>query len=160
MSDASDDHAEMYAITVRFQARDAPRRSREPALRGGGIGQGGLHHTLRLLLAAVVIAASLWPQPAAAQVRDGAALLRECTATIGAFVDYCYGYIDAVADYLFQNHAIGEFSACVTRPPDDSQLRFVVVQFLRANPALGYESAPELIARALSEKFPCKQPVP
>lgn len=75
-------------------------------------------------------------------------------------MDFCYGYIDAVADYLFETHAMGEFTACVSKVPDDSQLRFVVVQFLRKNSALRYMSAPELIARALSEKFPCKQSVP
>ncbi|MFZ2005663.1 MAG: Rap1a/Tai family immunity protein [Stellaceae bacterium] len=83
-------------------------------------------------------------------------MLQECTATIGAYMDFCYGYIDAVADYLFEKHAMGEFTACVTHTPDDSQLRFVVAQFLRDNPALRYKGAPELIARALSEKFPCK----
>jgi hypothetical protein len=75
-------------------------------------------------------------------------------------MDFCYGYIDAVADYLFDKHAMGEFTACADKPPDDSRLRFVVVDFLRANPAVRHENAPELIARALSEKFPCKQPVP
>ena len=102
----------------------------------------------------------LWAAPSVAQVRDGDALLQECTATIGAYMDFCYGYIDAVADYLFEKHAMGEFTACVSKVPDDSRLRFVVVQFLRENPALRYLSAPELIARALSEKFPCKQSVP
>jgi hypothetical protein len=103
---------------------------------------------------------SVWASPCAAQVRDGDALLQECTATIGAYMDFCYGYIDAVADYLFKKHAMGEFTACVSSTPDDSRLRFVVVHFLRANPALRRENAPELIAHALSEKFPCKQPVP
>lgn len=103
-----------------------------------------------------MLAASFWPRQAAAQARDGDALLRECTATIGAYMDFCYGYIDAVADYLFQKHAVGELTACATKPPDDSRLRFVVVQFLRENPALRTMSAPELIARALAEKFPCK----
>jgi hypothetical protein len=103
---------------------------------------------------------SVWDFPCLAQVRDGNALLRECTATIGAYMDFCYGYIDAVADYLFQKHTMGEYTACVTKTPDDSQLRFVVVRFLRANPAVRHENAPELVARALSEKFPCKQPVP
>jgi len=88
-------------------------------------------------------------------VRDGGELLEECTATIGAIVDFCYGYIDAVADYLFQKHAMGEFTACVSTAPDDSQLRFVVVQFLRDNPAMRQLSAPELIARAVSKKYPC-----
>lgn len=86
--------------------------------------------------------------------------MQECTATIGAYMDFCYGYIDSVADYLFEKHTMGEFTACVSKVPDDSQLRFVVVQFLRKNPTLRIMSAPELIARALSEKFRCKPSVP
>ncbi|HTW52659.1 MAG TPA: Rap1a/Tai family immunity protein [Stellaceae bacterium] len=95
-----------------------------------------------------------------AQIRDGDALFAECTATIGAYMDFCYGYIDAVADYLFQKHAMGPYAACAAKPPDDSLLRFVVVQFLRKNPALRDQGAAELIARALSEKFPCNRAVP
>ncbi len=103
----------------------------------------------------MLIAALSWPQPGAAQVRDGDALLQECTATIGAYMDFCYGYIDAVADYLFAKHATGEFTACVSRVPDDPRLRFVVVQYLRDHPELRQLSAPELVARALSEKYRC-----
>ena len=36
---------------------------------------------------------------------------------------------------------MGEFTACVSSTPDDSRLRFVVVHFLRANPALRRENA-------------------
>ena len=115
---------------------------------------------LRTSCAARAISVPVWASSCLAQVRDGDALLAECTATIGAYMDFCYGYIDAVADHLFEKHAIGESAACVSKVPDDSQLRFVVVRFLRANPALRHENAPELIARALSEKFPCKQSVP
>jgi hypothetical protein len=105
---------------------------------------------------AAVIAAALWPGRGVAQVRDGEALLRQCTATIGAVVDFCYGYIDAVADYLFQQHAMGAFTACVSSPPDDARLRFIVVEFLRDNPAIRHLDAPELIARALSERYRCR----
>ena len=106
--------------------------------------------------AALVTIVFLSARPCAGEIRDGSALLQQCTATIGAFVDFCYGYIDAVADYLFQKHAMGEFRACASNPPDDAQLRFVVVQFLRDNPALRHLGAPELIARAISEKYGCR----
>jgi hypothetical protein len=82
-------------------------------------------------------------------------LFAECTATIGAIVNFCYGYIDAVADYLFQGHAMGEFTACVSTAPDEAELRFVVVRFFRKNPELRRLSAPELIARALAENYRC-----
>jgi hypothetical protein len=107
------------------------------------------------LLATLAIAVTMWARPCPAEVRDGDALLTQCTATIGAIMDYCYGYIDAVADYMFQKHAMGAFTACVSNAPDDSQLRFVVVQFLRENPELRRLSAPELVARAFAARFPC-----
>ena len=88
-------------------------------------------------------------------MRDGNRLLAECTATIGAIVDYCYGYVDAIADHLFQGQAMGEFTACVSTAPDDAELRYVVVRFLRENPALRRLNAPELIARALAENYRC-----
>jgi hypothetical protein len=106
-------------------------------------------------LSAIAIAIGLSASPCQAEVRDGDALLTQCTATIGAIMDYCYGYIDAVADYLFQRHAMDGLTACVSDVPDDSRLRFIVIQFLRENPDLRHLSAPELIARALSQKFPC-----
>jgi hypothetical protein len=102
-----------------------------------------------------VIAILSRASPCAAQVRDGNGLLAECTATIGAIVDFCYGYIDAVADYLFQGHAMGEFTACASTAPDDAELRVVVVRFLRENPASRRLRAPELIARALAENYRC-----
>ena len=70
-------------------------------------------------------------------------------------MDYCYGYIDGLADDLFAHKAIDGFTACMTPPPDDSQLRDLVVQFLHKNPGLRSDSAPALVARALSEAFPC-----
>lgn len=82
----------------------------------------------------MAVIASLWPGPARRKSANGDAPLRQRTATTGAIVDFYYGYIDAVADYLFQNHALGEFTGCATNAPDDSQLRFLVVPFLRENP--------------------------
>jgi hypothetical protein len=125
----------MYAVTVRLQVYQS--------------------RMFRPLLAALVITVSMWVRPCSAEVRDGGALLTQCTATIGAIMDFCYGYIDAVADYMFQKHAMGEFTACVSNAPDDSQLRFVVVKFLKENPDIQQLSASELIARALSAKYPC-----
>jgi hypothetical protein len=114
-----------------------------------------LGRRVHLQAVTLTIAVLSLPSPCAAEVRDGGALLTQCTATIGAIMDFCYGYIDAVADYMFQKHAMGELTACVSNAPDDSQLRFVVVRFLRENPDLQPLSASELIARALSQKYPC-----
>jgi hypothetical protein len=57
--------------------------------------------------------------------------------------------IDAVADYLFQNYALGEFTACATNAPQRSSS----YSFVKTRPGL---QKSELTARTLSEKFPCK----
>ena len=83
-------------------------------------------------------------------------MLQQCTATIGAEMDFCYGYIDAITDYLLVNNVIGEFAACITTDLDDSRVRDLVVKFLRDNPRLRRRGASGLIAQALSERFPCQ----
>jgi hypothetical protein len=90
-----------------------------------------------------------------AKVRDGNQLLQQCTATIGAHVNFCFGYIDAVVDLLLENNGIDGFNACVSSELDDPQLRNLVVKFLKDNPDLRRLGAPNLIARALAQAFPC-----
>ena len=108
------------------------------------------------LSALMGIGAWLCAAPSLASFRDGNALLRQCTATIGAEMDFCYGYIDAVTDYLLEHYVIGDFAACITKELDDSQLRDLIVRFLHSNPELRRRGASELIARALSAAFPCQ----
>jgi hypothetical protein len=105
-----------------------------------------------------LIAFGFWlgATPSLANFRDGDDLLRQCTATIGAEMDFCYGYIDAVTDYLLEHNVMGQFAACITRDLDDSRVRDLIVRFLQKNPALRRLGAPQLIARALAEAFPCQ----
>jgi Ssp1 endopeptidase immunity protein Rap1a len=91
-----------------------------------------------------------------ADSRDGNALLKQCTATIGAEMAFCYGYIDGLADLLSAGGSIDDREACIPSGADDVELKNVVVRFLRHNPALGYRHSPELVARALSEAFRCR----
>jgi len=91
-----------------------------------------------------------------AKVRDGNQLLAQCTATIGVHVNFCFGYIDAVVDLLLENNGIDGFTACISNELDDPQLRNIVIQFLKRNETLQTLPAPNLIARALSEVFPCR----
>jgi len=93
---------------------------------------------------------------ASAKVRDGNQLLQQCTATIGAYVDFCYGYIDAVTDLLLLNNVIDGINVCISSELDDPSLRNTVVQFLKNNPKLRDLGAPDLIARALAAAFPCR----
>src|SRR5258708_5579737 len=110
----------------------------------------------RVLVAGVSAGLLLCGTVASAKVRDGNQLLQQCTATIGAHVNFCFGYIDAVVDLLLENNGIDGFSACVSSELDDPQLRNLVVKFLKDNPDLRRLGAPNLIARALAATFPCR----
>ena len=89
-------------------------------------------------------------------MRDGNRLLAQCTATIGAQMNFCFGYIDAVVDLLVENNGIDGFTACISTELDDPELRNIVVKFLKDNPDLRRLGAPDLVARALAASFPCR----
>jgi hypothetical protein len=99
---------------------------------------------------------SLWGTASSAKVRDGNQLLRQCTATIGAYVNFCFGYIDSVTDLLLENNGIDGVNACLSSELDDPGLRDIVVKFLKDNPDLRRLGAPNLITRALAASFPCR----
>jgi Ssp1 endopeptidase immunity protein Rap1a len=110
----------------------------------------------RLLPASLVAAGLLYGAPAPAAVKDGNALLQQCTATVGAFMEFCFGYIDAIADSLLEDRRLGLVDNCFPAELDDVQLRDIVVKFLRENYDLRRLAAPGLVAQALSEAYPCK----
>ena len=109
------------------------------------------------LLSSVVVAGVVLHGPAAsAAVRDGNALLKQCSATIGALMTFCFGYIDAVTDAVLENDGLGNVDVCISAELDDVQLKNIVIGFLKKNPGLRRFAAPTLIARALAEAFPCR----
>jgi len=106
---------------------------------------------------ALVIGVSVTTGPArAAVIRDGDELLKYCTATIGAYMDYCFGYVDAIADLMLGRASVASVDACIpaTRP-DDPTLRNIVVAYLRRAEVSRRQEAPTLVARALAEAYPC-----
>ena len=110
----------------------------------------------RLLSASVIIAALLCGTAAPAAVMDGNDLLKQCTATIGALVQFCFGYIDAITDSLLENRRLGATDICVPTGLDDTQLRDIVAKFLKENYRLRPLAAPALVAQALTEAYPCR----
>jgi len=104
----------------------------------------------------LAVVLSLCGAAAQAKARDGNQLLQQCTATIGAHVNFCFGYIDAVFDLLLENNEFDGFNACISSELDDPQLRNIVVKFLKDNPDLRRLGAANLIARALAASFPCR----
>jgi hypothetical protein len=97
------------------------------------------------------------PAGANPKAKTGEALLQYCTATIGAYVNFCYGYIDAVIDNLSASQAAVPL-ACVADETDEVALKNVVVEFLRKNEPLRATGAPELVVRALAAAYPCHKP--
>ena len=110
----------------------------------------------RVLCTSIAIGLSLCGASSLAKVRDGDQLLKQCTATIGAHVNFCFGYIDAIVDLLVENNGIDGFNACISTELDDPELRNIVLKFLKDNPDLRSLGAPNLIARALAAAFPCR----
>lgn len=110
----------------------------------------------RGLFASILAALLLCSAAASAKIRDGNQLLQQCTATIGAQMNFCFGYLNAITDLLVENRDIDGFAACIPDGLDDPTLRDIVVAFLKENTALRRLGAPHLIARALAAAFPCR----
>ena len=98
-----------------------------------------MSHFARAAVAAIVLLIST---PSSAAVRDGNALLQQCTATIGAFMAFCFGYIDAITDSMLEKAGNGGVEVCFSAEPDEPQLRNIVVKFLERNDALRRLGAP------------------
>jgi hypothetical protein len=105
----------------------------------------------------ILLLALAAPASAKPKAKTGEVLLQYCTATIGAYVNFCYGYIDAVIDNLASDQGPTP-RACIPDESDEASLRDVVVGFLRRNESLRTTEAPELVVRALEEAFPCQKP--
>jgi hypothetical protein len=104
----------------------------------------------------IVIAAWLLCSPpafAAAAFKSGNELLQECAERPALF---CFGYIDAVSDAFVRNILNG-YEACVHKDVTADQLKDIVVQYLRLNPADRHLGAVGLVADAISKAFPCRQ---
>ena len=114
-----------------------------------------------LTASALIVAAALYAGPAhaqanTAQANTGRTLLQYCTATIGAYVMFCYGYIDLIVDDLHGAQNVDGYTACVPDGLEDNQRRSVVVDFLGRNPQMSNLDATSLIARSMSEAYPCR----
>jgi hypothetical protein len=88
--------------------------------------------------------------------QSGDDIYSECTAPAGEEYRhiFCYGYIDGIADAMAGN-AINGYMACIPMAVGGGRFD-VVIQFLRANPAKRHLAAAGLVARALSDAYPCR----
>lgn len=69
----------------------------------------------------------------------------------------CMGYISAIVDDLASDNRINGFHACFSQYMTRGQVLDVVVKWLRDHPESRHLSANGLVARALSEAFPCSR---
>jgi hypothetical protein len=110
---------------------------------------------MRRCLLAAVVAILAGAGPARAGIDDGNSLYRYCNATIGAFVMYCFGYVDSVVNDMRLYGNVAGFEACLPAYFSDDRGRDVIVAFLERHPRDRRSGATVRIARALTDAYPC-----
>lgn len=94
--------------------------------------------------------------PFRANALDGNRLYEMCNQERAGFDSgLCHGYIAAITDVMAQ-HTIHGWSACGNgAKPTNQQLFDIVVVFLARNPQSRHYGAEGLVAKAISDAFPC-----
>jgi hypothetical protein len=91
---------------------------------------------------------------AAGNFTNGNQLLQDCTNQDSTL--FCLDYTSAVADALDGNSVNG-YDACIPTRVSAGQIKDIVVQYLRLNPAERHFAAAGLVADAISKAFPCRR---
>ena len=122
-----------------------------------------------LAAALVLMSSGAWAGHA---FETGESLLNECRQSDGAHcIAYIFGVVDTMAvnvhdpsvkiDPKRRDIPIARYShsywACPPERVTGGQLRDIVVRFLQDNPGEWRRTAARLVARALSEAFPCPE---
>jgi len=102
-----------------------------------------------------VFVVCLLPQNALAQFVGGNELLRWCENNSSPEYVRCVGYIQAVSDTLDQVSVAIGVPECVPAGTETSQLRDVVVMYLRAHPVSRSKPASGLVIGALVAAWRC-----
>ena len=83
-----------------------------------------------------------------------------CNQSPNFFYGMCAGYIVGVADAMMGSQAAGGsmagWNACFPQNVSNTQVRDIALKFLNAHPEIRHANAAPLVARALSEAFPCR----
>ncbi len=117
----------------------------------------------RLFAAAVIVAAMAAParaQPPGGFV-SGSTLYQYCTAK-DAGQSFCSGFVAGIADAAAGRQPANKdgvygYRECLAMTVTVQQATDVAVQFLTKHPELRHLGAASLVARALSEAFPCSK---
>lgn len=95
------------------------------------------------------------PLAALADFRSGNGLLEDCQTPEGMPSRLvCSSYILTIVDVLRYDDVVG-IRSCVPTQATTQQVTDVVTQYLQQHPELRHYGAVALVARALSESFPC-----
>ena len=102
---------------------------------------------------AVLTSVLVGAAPAAEKVfYNGNKLLEDCREGGWLEIGICMGYIGGVADALGSTPT----RACIAASVSRGQVQDVAVKWLEANPQERHFLAFRLVAKALSEAFPCR----
>ena len=106
----------------------------------------------------IIIGALLAATPAEARVvtNDGNELLEVCTQTDYFSQGYCLGYIRALSDGMDMILAMDNKQVCYGGNVTIGQIRDVVIDYVKRNPAKRNQNAMVLVSWALAEAWPCQ----
>jgi hypothetical protein len=91
---------------------------------------------------------------ASADFRDGNDLLRDCTSP--SQLNYCGGYITAIASVMGGGNGVNGFAACIPSGIEAGQIKDIVIGFLQRHPERRHVGAAGLVAHAIADAFPCR----
>ena len=111
----------------------------------------------RLVLLTAFSAALAWAQPVAAGHASGQTLHGLCVSPSQYSRGFCAGYVLAIADALARGAAVDGWTACPPESVGVGRLRELVVTYMARRPESRHLKGESLVARALSEAFPCKR---
>lgn len=104
------------------------------------------------IVTAVLFASPAWPS--GSSFLTGNKLFDSCEGVLRS-PDHCTGYTTGIADALASGPIYG-WEACVPEKVPASQVRDIVVKYLRDTPEERHYTAASIAAMALSKAFPCR----
>lgn len=89
---------------------------------------------------------------------SGNKLLEGCDVPKQSYpLGICTGYSVAVMDAMLAGQAVNGYTACAPVGVTASQVRDVVIGYLKAHPEVRHYAAVGLVAEAIAEAFPCNK---
>lgn len=112
---------------------------------------------MRLRLIAVLAIVSGFAWPANAQFVDGVRLMDFCGTRSDLLNAVCENYIAGVVDTIGQNQLIFKGTkVCFSTKITKLDAKLIVIRWMERNSQNKYEPAPQIIAAALREAYPCR----